>query len=256
MPHLEGSIVPEATFMRDNYYLAVARYRLAARYARNKTVLEAGSGAGYGAQMLANVARKVYAIDLSAYSVSEGQKKYPKENLKFAIGDIKQLKFADNTFDLISAFEIIEHLKEYRQAIKEFKRVLKPGGLLILSTPNKKIYSPGTKKPFYPYHTKEFTLSELKLLLINFQIKAVWGEFIRGKPSMNYHFWNPKRWGRIIFANLPFVVKIIIMRIYLFSFNLAFKITLYHPPKISLEDVYFSKNVQNTREFVILAQKI
>jgi len=256
MPHLEGSIMPEAEFMRDNYYLALARYQLASDYAENKVVLEAGSGAGYGAEIISEVAKKVYAVDLSKNSIRESQKKYLRKNLKFEIGDITKLNFPDSTFDLISAFEIIEHLEDYNRAISEFKRVLKPGGLLILSTPNKKVYSPGTKKPFYPFHFKEFTLEELKSLLGDFKIKQILGEYIRGRKMLTYGPRNPKRLLRVLFANLPFIIKKLIMRIYLEIFNLAYKIKIYRPQKTNLKDIYFDKNIKNTREFIIMAQKV
>lgn len=255
MPDLEGSIMPEAVFMRDNYYLAVARYQLAARYAQNKIVLEAGSGAGYGAEILAKVAKKVLAIDTSKDSIRESQKKYEKKNLKFEIGDIRKLKFANKTFDLIVAFEIIEHLKEYKQAIKEFRRVLKSGGLLILSTPNKKVYSPGTKKPFYPFHYKEFTIEELKKLLADFKIKQISGQFIRGRNGLVYSYWSPKRVLRIIFANFPQKLKILTMKIYLNGFYWLHKIGLHRSEKVNLDDVYFDQNVSKARSLIIIAQK-
>ncbi len=255
MPDLEGSIMPEAKFMRDNYYLALARYQLAADYAPNKVVLEAGSGAGYGAEMLAKVAKKVYAIDVSKSAVRQSQRKYARKNLKFEIGDITNLNFYDKTFDLIAAFETIEHVKDYNWAISEFRRVLKPGGLLILSTPNKKVYSPGTRKPFYPFHFKEFTLEELKSLLSDFKIKQILGQFIRGRSLLVYKPWNPKRIIRIIFANLPVWLKILIMKLYLNLSYRLYRIGFLRLPEVKLEDIYFNREVFKARSLIIVAQK-
>lgn len=249
--------MPEAEFLQDLYYFALAKYCWAARYAPGRIVLEAGCGAGYGAAEIAKKAKKVYAIDINSETIKRCQKTYSQDKkIIFKIGDVTKLDFPSNFFDLVIAFELIEHIPDYNQAVEEFYRVLKPKGLLILSTPNKDVYSPGTKKPFYPFHIKEFTLEELKILLKKFQNIEIFGQFIDGKKMLDYKPWQIKRLIRILFANLPFSIKKLIMRIYLRVFDLAYKSKIYRPAKVNQKDIYFSKHFQSTREFVILAQKI
>lgn len=255
MPQLEGSIMPEAKFMRNNYLLAISRYEFASRYAKDKIVLEAGCGAGYGADILAKVAKKVYGVDTSLGSIKDCHERFGHKKLEFKVQNIAKLDFSDNFFDLITCFEVIEHIIDYDLAISEFLRVLKPGGFLILSTPNKEVYSPGTKKPFYPFHFKEFTLTDLKKTLSRFGSLKIQGQFIKGKNLLLYRPLDPRRTIRIIFANLPFVVKKQIMNLYLVIFSWAYEHKIYKPPKVNKSDIYFSDDIAKTRIFICLAQK-
>lgn len=255
MPELEGSIMPEAKFMQDNYLLAVSRYELASKYAKNKVVLEVGCGAGYGAEILSWKAKKVYAIDNNKNAIRDCKKNYQQNNLVFKLGDMIKLDFPSNHFDLITAFEVLEHIEDYQKAISEFLRVLKPGGIIILSTPNKEIYSPGTKKPFYPYHFQEFTLDNLKNALSSFKNLDVRGQYIKGKKLLLYRKWDPRRILRIIYANLPFFIKKTIINLYLIFISWAYELKIYQPKKIKKSDIYFSKNLAKTRIFICLGQK-
>ena len=153
------------------------------------------------------------------------------------------------------AFEVIEHIKDYHRAIDEFYRVLKPGGMLIISTPNKAVYSPDTSKPFYPFHFHEFYLKDLKAMLSSFEIKSIKGQYIKGKRMLIYGPLNPKIILRIIYANLPFFMKIAVTRLYLKIFSYLAAKKIYQPPKIKLTDVYFSDNLAQTRVFVAICQK-
>lgn len=254
--YLEGSLMPQAKFLQESYTLAVNRYQWVKRYAKNKVVLDAGCGSGYGADgLIRSGAKKVYGVDINSESIKYCQEHHQQENLEFSIGDLAKLDLPDKSFDLIVAFEVIEHVKDCPKVISEFYRLLKPGGKLILSTPNKKIYSPGTKKSFYPFHWQEFYLEDLKKLLSRFQSLDIFGQFIKGKKMLLYPVWHPKRIIRIIYANLPFIIKIIIMRWYLRTYFWIYRKGIYHPKEIKLSDVYFSKDVNKTRIFVAICQK-
>lgn len=253
---LEGSIMPEARFMTDLYSLALARYRLAGKLAKDKIVLDAGCGAGYGADMLLKSgAKRVYAIDKAGEAVDYCRSHFKGKNLLFKEGDISKLDFPAKFFDLVVALEVIEHVEDYAQAIREFYRVLKPGGLLLISTPNKAIYSPDSRKPFYPFHKHEFYLKDLKKMLRDFEIKEISGQFIRGGKTLNYIPWDPRRIIRFIYANLPFALKIFISRAYLRFYSFLDHKKIYPYKKFKLSDVYFSNNLAETRIFLALARK-
>lgn len=254
--YLEGSLMPQAKFLEETYNLALARYQLARKFAQEKIILDAGCGSGYGSAGLAKTgARKVYGVDLAPDSIFYSRTHHRHQNLIFRQGDLTKLDFPENFFDLICAFEVIEHIKDYSQALAEFYRVLKPGGILLISTPNKAVYSPDTKKPFYPFHYHEFYLKDLKKMLEDFQIKKIWGQYIKGRKMLRYSFWNPKRWMRILFANLPLTMKILATRLYLKIYFWLFKKGLYRPKEIKPADVYLSDDLAKTRVFVALCQK-
>ena len=80
-------------------------------------------------------------------------------------GDALAFPFAWASFDMIVALEVIEHLKDARQAVEKVRRLLKQDGVFIASTPNRDVYSEGHKEPWNPYHIQEFSLPEFKALL-------------------------------------------------------------------------------------------
>ena len=139
----------------------MARYTFAARLARGKRVLDAGCGAGYGSAELAQVADRVTAIDVAAEAVAYAQEHYAAENLAFEQASATALPYEDGAFDLIVAFEMIEHLEDWRGFLSEARRVLSPSGQLIVSTPNRLYYteSRGAHGP-NPFHVHEFDFAE------------------------------------------------------------------------------------------------
>lgn len=147
------------------------RYIFASKFVKNKVVLEIGLGAGDGSFYLLNKgAKKIIAIDVAEESVRYAKEKYSVENLDFMCMDGTDLDFPDNFFDIVVTFEVIEHIKDYKKFLYEIKRVLKPQGMLIISTPSKEIASPFSSKPLNPYHIKEFSRREFYSLLGNFFI--------------------------------------------------------------------------------------
>ncbi|QFG01088.1 glycosyltransferase [Psychrobacillus glaciei] len=133
------------------------RYQSIKDLVKGKVVLDAACGEGYGSDILANQAQKIYGIDIDSESISHAEQKYIKPNLQFLTGSIDKLPFEDSFFDIIISFETIEHVEEYVQNLflKEIKRVMKEDGILIISTPNKKIYT-DERKYKNPFHVKEF----------------------------------------------------------------------------------------------------
>jgi SAM-dependent methyltransferase len=139
----------------------MARYTFAARLARGKRVLDAGCGAGYGSAALAEAAHSVTGVDVAADAVEFARANYQAANLTFEQASVTQLPYSDGGFDLIAAFEVIEHLEDWRGFLNEASRVLAPGGQLIVSTPNKLYYteSRGVHGP-NPFHVHEFDFEE------------------------------------------------------------------------------------------------
>ncbi len=141
----------------------VARYAFAARLATGRRVLDAGCGSGYGTAKLAQEARQVLGIDLSQEAVDDARQQYQSANLRFECGDCLNIPSADGAFDLVVAFEIIEHLSDWRRFLVQARRVLAPEGQFVVSTPNRLYYAEARAGlgP-NPFHVHEFEYHEFR----------------------------------------------------------------------------------------------
>lgn len=181
----EGAHAGELEFTGERYLPEVGgqiafehlhRYHFAARHAVGKAVLDVACGEGYGTNILAAAARAATGLDISVEAVIHARAGYSRANLDFVAGSAAQLPFPDGAFDLVVSFETIEHHDRHQEMISEIHRVLRPGGLLIISSPNKQYYS---VEPGYhnPYHVKELFREEfLDLLGSSFQNVQLQGQ--------------------------------------------------------------------------------
>jgi len=139
----------------------VARYAFASRFAEGKRVLDAGCGAGYGAAELAQSALQVTGLDIAPDAVEYARATYPIPNLLFLVSSCIATPFRPNSFELVVAFEVIEHLQDYRAFLNECARVVTPQGLFIVSSPNKSYYAESRAKTGpNPFHEHEFEADE------------------------------------------------------------------------------------------------
>jgi len=139
------------------------RYALAATLAEGKTVVDIASGEGYGSALLAKVADAVTGVDIDPDSVTSASKKYMAGNLTFRQGSADKMPVDDAAADMLVSFETIEHHDRHEEMFKEIRRALRPGGLLIMSSPDKKYYSDIPKKQ-NPFHVKELYADEFEAL--------------------------------------------------------------------------------------------
>jgi SAM-dependent methyltransferase len=140
-----------------------ARYVFACEFADGKRVLDLGCGAGYGSAELARRASTVTGVDVAAEAIEHAQAHYSKENLVFQQASATATGQADASFDLIVAFEVIEHLANWRELLAEAKRLLAPGGLFLVSTPNRVYYAESRgESGANPYHVHEFEYEEFR----------------------------------------------------------------------------------------------
>jgi ubiquinone/menaquinone biosynthesis C-methylase UbiE len=139
----------------------VARYAFARRYAQGKRVLDAGCGAGYGSAELAQSAAAVTGVDIAADAIEYASANYPLSGLRFVESSCTSVPFPMESFDLVVAFEVIEHLTDYRAFVDECARVLTREGLFIVSSPNKRYYAE-TRAAIGPnlFHEHEFEAAE------------------------------------------------------------------------------------------------
>ena len=151
--------------VREIWYEHMHRYALAADWVAGCTVLDAACGEGYGSAMLADSAGEVTGVDLSEQAIDHARTRYSgRDNLRFEVADATRLPFEDGAFDRIVSFETIEHLAEQELLLAEFRRVLTPEGLLILSSPDRETYNAEAEAP-NEFHVRELDREELTALL-------------------------------------------------------------------------------------------
>ena len=152
-------------------------YRHCAPVCAGKDVLEAGCGEGYGADLLAVGAARVVAVDYDATTVAHVRNRYPA--VEVITANLARLPLPDASVDVVVNFQVIEHLWDQPQFITECLRVLRPGGQLLISTPNRITFTPGSDVPVNPFHTRELNAAELTGLLTDggFTLQSMSGVF-------------------------------------------------------------------------------
>ena len=141
------------------------RYHFAARWAAGKRVLDVACGEGYGSALLAARAAHVTGVDLAPAAIAHARGAYAdRKNLEFVEASCTELPFADASFDAVVSFETIEHIEAQEAFLGQVARVLKPGGVFVLSCPNKVEYS--DKRDYAnEFHVKELYRDELTRLV-------------------------------------------------------------------------------------------
>jgi len=142
------------------------RYAIAKEYCTGKKVLDIASGEGYGANLMGENALHVTGVDIDSSVIKNASEKYRRSNLIFKQGSIENIPLPNQSFDIVTCFETLEHITDHKKAIQEIKRVLKPGGLILISTPDKKNYSDAVGYA-NPFNKKELYIDEFRDLIKN-----------------------------------------------------------------------------------------
>ena len=149
--------------LEENYWFRrhEAAYRLLAPYCTDTTVLEVGCGEGYGAQLLRQAgARRVIAADYDGDVVTHVRGRYP--TLAILQANAVRLPCRTSSVDVVTALQVLEHLWEQPRFVRECARVLRPGGRMLLTTPNRLTFSSSMEATeSNPFHARELTSAEL-----------------------------------------------------------------------------------------------
>jgi len=164
---------------RQVIYEHLHRYIFAAGLASGLRVLDLGSGEGYGAAILAEVAESVTGLEIDGDAVEHASRRYRAPNLEFRCQSVLDLDaFADESFDVVVCFEMIEHIAEHDELVASARRLLRPEGLFLVSTPDREIYSEAADY-HNPFHVKELSRTEFTELLTGyFGHVAMWTQSV------------------------------------------------------------------------------
>jgi SAM-dependent methyltransferase len=161
----------------ENYWFRrhEAAYEFAVPYVAGRSVLEVGCGEGYGTALLASSASRVLGVDYDPLTAGHAAARYPQAS--FVRANLAALPVPSESVDVVATLQVIEHVWNHPEFVRECLRALRPGGLLLVSTPNRLTFSPGLAAPVNPFHTHEFTAAELTELLsrCGFAIDTVFG---------------------------------------------------------------------------------
>jgi SAM-dependent methyltransferase len=143
-------------------------------------VLDAGCGEGYGLAMLAEAgATRVVGADLDPLTVAHARRTYADhdERIEVIAAELMSLPLGDDMVDLTVSFQVIEHLHDIPGYLRSLHRVTRPGGTIMIATPNRLTFTPDSDVPVNPFHTKEFTAAELvaELAAADLQVVEVVG---------------------------------------------------------------------------------
>jgi SAM-dependent methyltransferase len=187
-----------------------SRYRFAARLVRpGMRVLDVACGAGFGLEMLVAAGACPLGVDLQAAALAEARQAAPRARLVRA--DATRLPLPNHAIDLAVSFETIEHVPDAAALVRELRRVVRPEGRLVLSTPNRAFRA--QTNGMNPFHVREFTGAELReLLLTCFGHVELYGQ--RASAAYRYvpfllveRSWQPSELAWKLLNRLPFALK-------------------------------------------------
>ncbi len=148
---------------------------VAGRYAAGQICGDIGSGEGFGTQLLmAAGARSVFGIELDEGAVAHSAVAYPANS--FIQANVVALPIATHSTDLIVSLQVIEHIWDVHSYLQELRRALRTGGTLVITTPNRPVFSPGLARrgtPLNPFHVEEFDAEQIQQQLTDCEFTNV-----------------------------------------------------------------------------------
>lgn len=144
----------ETSVYNGNTINHLHRYAISLELIKGKTILDIASGEGYGSHLMSLEGGMVYGVDIDEETIERAKNKYIGDNLRFLKGSTSEIPLEANCVDVVISFETLEHHDKHERMMTEIRRVLKPQGTLLISTPDKRYYS-DQRSYNNPFHVKE-----------------------------------------------------------------------------------------------------
>lgn len=190
MSFADERLVPEEA-VEASLQEHLARYRFARDLVKGQ-VLDVACGTGYGTALLGAV-----GVDVSLEALRYAR----RHPARYVAADAARLPFGKGAFDAVVSFETIEHVADPVRFVGECSRVLKPGGLFLVSTPNRELWSPRSPTPLQRHHVKEFTKREFLEALRPFNVQ-MYGQLLMSRRGAA--LWEGKELAkRVLRAFVP-----------------------------------------------------
>jgi 2-polyprenyl-3-methyl-5-hydroxy-6-metoxy-1,4-benzoquinol methylase len=234
------------------YARSLFAYRYAMKYVYGD-VMELGCGEGYAITEMAQNAKKYIAIDKYYSSLAKTSLPGNAEFIKMRFPPLQFVAF--NSYDVVICFQTIEHIKDDENFLKDIFRVLKPGGKLILSTPNKKMSL--TRNP---WHEREYTAETMRKFIgstfSTFTIQGIYGD------DTVYHYYEKnkesvRKFKRFDFLDLENRLPAKLWRIpydMLNSINRR-KLSKNKNVNYSISNFFMSDKLEDCLDFFVIAEK-
>lgn len=247
-------------FNNVTYQRCQFAYEFAKDHISGKSVLDTGCGNAYGTAYMAQFAQEISGIDYDAETIAANKKRYAEiSNLHFIHSAIPPIPLADNSVEVVTSFQFIEHIEERAAYLKEVFRVLKPGGKLLLSTVNAK-----KSLARNPFHVFEYTFDDMKKEVGNiFSHFTLMG--LNGNEQVNAYYVENSKWvRRILKWDIFGLHKILPAQILMAPYNLITNIMrkkLMNEVDTSLaittkDFILQTQNLDETWDIFVLAEKI
>ena len=156
------------------YLFHIATYEFARSYIKDKVVLDFGCGTGYGSHRIAGSAAHMTGVDVAPEAVAFARDRYlPQaaaagkalEYIRIDPVELSPLPFPDGHFDTVLSFQVVEHVPSVVNYLREIRRVLRPGGIFICATPDRRWRLFPRQRPFNVFHVEEWAPQEMERLL-------------------------------------------------------------------------------------------
>lgn len=245
------------------YQQSLKAYELVEQYAAGKDVLDVACGEGYGTSLVGKSASRVVGLDYNKEAVLEAQRRYGSANISFVEGDL----FGTNNilqgeqFDIVCCFQTIEHVHDHDEFLAVLTSVVKPGGLLMVSTPNKRLFP-----SFNPYHVHELDYDEMQALFhkhfSKFTVYGVFGDEIVMQYRTNKQRIADTILSLDVFHTRKWLPQSILRSVYAFvSFFMIKQISLWrHYDDVSkITTANFrvdDSDIQHALDFIVVATKV
>ncbi len=167
LPTQEGEI--SIVFSRHKF-----AYEYVQEFVEHKSVIDVGCGTGYGCKILAEKAKSVHGIDNNKEAINYCHENYAAPNIEYLEKDANSLEL-DKQFDIAVTFQVIEHMLDLNKFIAQLKQVVKPDGIVFISTPN--VRQAQREKDANPFHFNEMNYTQFQKLIrenfLSFEILGV-----------------------------------------------------------------------------------